>query len=82
MVEEKRVVAEEQGGFRRGKGCRDQVITLMLLGQMKARFSKGMFATLLTCERHMTGWIGKAMCLQDSGLGGRILSFLQVSTDP
>ena len=47
LVEEKRLVAEEQGGFRRGRGCRDQVITLMLLWQMKARFRKGMLATFI-----------------------------------
>ena len=47
LVEEKRLVAEEQGDFRRGRGCRDQVITLMLLGQMKAHFRKGMLATFI-----------------------------------
>ena len=34
VVGEKNLVAEEQGGFRRGRGCRDQLLTLMLLGQM------------------------------------------------
>ena len=47
VVEEKGLVAEEQGGFRRGRGCRDQVLTLMLLGQIKARSRRGMFATLI-----------------------------------
>ena len=37
VVEERKSLAEEQGGFRKGRGCRDQVLTLMLLGQMKAR---------------------------------------------
>ena len=27
MVEEKQLVAEEQGGFRKGRGCRDQLMT-------------------------------------------------------
>ena len=36
MVEEKQLVAEEQGGFRKGQGCRDQLMTLVLLGQLKA----------------------------------------------
>ena len=35
IVEGKHVLAEEQGGFRRGRGCRDQILTLTLLGQMK-----------------------------------------------
>ena len=43
VVEENGLVAEEQG-FRRGRGCRDQVLTLMLLGQIKAHSRRGMFA--------------------------------------
>ena len=31
-------------GFRRGRRCRDQLLTLMLLGQMKAISKRGMFA--------------------------------------
>ena len=37
VVEERGLVAEEQGGFTRGRGCRDQVLTLLLLGQVKAQ---------------------------------------------
>ncbi len=44
VVEQRQLLAEEQGGFRKGRGCRDQVLTLMLLGQMKAVAKKGMFA--------------------------------------
>ena len=44
MVGERNLVAEEQGGFRRGRGCRDQLLTLMLLGQIKAMMRRGMFA--------------------------------------
>ena len=40
MVEEKNLVAEEQGGFRRGREFRDQLLTLVLLGQIK-RCQKG-----------------------------------------
>ena len=78
VVEEKRLVAEEQAVFRRGRGCRDQVITLMLLGQMKARFGKGMFATFIDFRKAYDRVDRKKLwqCLQDSGFGGRILSFL------
>ena len=34
VVEERKLVAEEQGGFRKGMGCRDQILylrNLMLL---------------------------------------------------
>ena len=47
VVEERGLVAEEQGGFRRGRGCRDQVLTLMLLGQVKMQSRRGMFATFV-----------------------------------
>ena len=30
VVVEKNLVAEEQGGFRKGRGCRDQLLTLVL----------------------------------------------------
>ena len=36
VVEERQLLAEEQGGLRKGSGCRDQVLTLMLLGHVKA----------------------------------------------
>ena len=80
LMEEKRLVAE-QGGFRRGRVCRDQVITLMLLGQMKARFRKGMFATFIDFRKAYDRVDRNKLwqCLQDSGFGGRILSFLQAA---
>ena len=80
MIEEKRLVAE-QVGFRRGRVCRDQVITLMLLGQMKARFRKGMFATF---GRHMTGWTGTnygSVC-RTVGLVVEFSPFCRRPTDP
>ena len=76
VVEEKRLVAEEQGGFRRGRGCRDQVITLMLLGQMKARFRKGMFATFIDFRKAYDRVDRKKLwqCLQDSGFGSLLFA--------
>ena len=41
MVEEKQLMAEKQGDFRKGRGCRDQLMTLVLLGQLKAVSGKG-----------------------------------------
>ena len=36
------LIAEEQGDFRRGRGCRNQILTLLLLGQVKvAAVKKG-----------------------------------------
>ena len=36
VVEQRQLLAEEQGGLRKGEVCIGQVLTLMLLGQMKA----------------------------------------------
>ena len=35
VVEEFNLVVEEQGSFRIGRGCRDQIVSLILLGQTK-----------------------------------------------
>ena len=43
MVEEYNVVVEEQGGFRKGRGCRDQIVLWMLLGQTKLATQEGGF---------------------------------------
>ena len=51
VVEEKKLVAEEQGGFTKGRECRDQsdqILTLMLVGQVQTAMKKsGMMAALL-----------------------------------
>ena len=46
-----KAVAEEQGGFRKGRGCRDQLMTLVLLGQMKAVTRRGMFASFIDLRK-------------------------------
>ena len=33
VAEEERLIVEEQGGFRKQRGCREQVLMLVLLGQ-------------------------------------------------
>ena len=33
MAEEKGLIVEEQGGFRKKRWCRDQLLSLVLLGQ-------------------------------------------------
>ena len=43
MVEEKQLLAEKQGDFRKGRGCRYQLMALVLLGQLKAAPGKGAF---------------------------------------
>ena len=46
-------------GFRRGKGCRDQLLTLMLLGQIKAMLKRGMFAGLIDFRKAYIEWTGR-----------------------
>ena len=47
MIEEYNLVVEEQGGFRKGRDCRDQIILLMLLGQTKLATLEGGFLAAL-----------------------------------
>ena len=49
MAEEKGLIAEEQGGFRRNRECRDQILSLVLLGQAEmVKRNDGMLVAFLT----------------------------------
>ena len=52
-MEEKQLLAEEQGGFRRSgrMGCRDQILSLALLGQTKITKRKGMLAAFIDLKK-------------------------------
>ena len=81
MVEQRQLLAEEQGGFRKGRGCRDQVLTLMLLGQMKAVAKKGMLAAFIdfkkVYDRVDRGKLWQ--CVESMGFGGWVIAFLWTS---
>ena len=81
VFEERKLVAEEQGGFRKGRGCRDQLMTLVLLGQVKAVTKTGMLASFIdfkkAYDRVDRGKLWR--CLEGMGLGGCPLSFLKGS---
>ena len=51
MVGVKNLVAEEQGGFWKGRGCRDQLLTLVLLGQVKAVAKRAMLAGFIDFKK-------------------------------
>ena len=52
VAEVKGLVSEEQCGFRKGRRCRDQLLTLMLLGKMKMTAKKrGMFGALIDLKK-------------------------------
>ena len=79
VVEERKLVAEEQGKFRKGRGCRDQLMTLVLLGQVKAVTKTGMFASFIdfkkAYDRVDRGKLCR--CLEGMGLGDRLSAFLK-----
>ena len=79
MVGERNLVAEEQGGFRRGRGCRDQLLTLMLLGQIKAMSKRGMFAGFIDFRKAYDRVDREKLwgCLERMGLGGCVSAFLK-----
>ena len=80
VVGERNLVAEEQGGFRRGRGCRDQLLTLMLLGQIKAMSKRGMFAGFINFRKAYDRVDREKLwgCLERMGLGGCVSAFLKV----
>ena len=52
VVEGVQLLAEEQGGFRKGRGCRDQIVTLILLGQIKMMTKKrGIFTAFIDFKK-------------------------------
>ena len=77
---DQRINAEEQGGFRKMRGCRDQVLSLVLLGQMEMlKTSSGIMMTAFidfskVYDRIDRGKLWK--CLQSMGVNGKFLSFL------
>ena len=81
VVEEKQLLAEEQGGFRKGRGCRDQVLTLTLLGQIKAMSRRGMFAAFIdfrkAYDRVDRGKLWQ--CLEVMGFSGRVSGFIRAA---
>ena len=80
FLEAKELLADEQGGFHRGRGCRDQILSLLLIGQsMVAKKSSGMVAAFIDFRKaydrvdRMKLWD----CLGQYGIGGHFLMFLK-----
>ena len=80
FLEAKEILADEQGGFRMGRGCRDQILSLVLIGQsMVAKKSSGMVAAFIDFRKaynrvdRMKLWD----CLGQHGIGGHFLMFLK-----
>ena len=77
VVRERNLVAEEQGGFRKGRGCRDQLLTLLLLVQVKAVAKRGMLAGFIDFKKAYDRVDrGKLWgCLEKMGIIGRVTAF-------
>ena len=82
IAEEDGLIVDEQGGFRKLRGCRDQILSLILLAQtrMSGR-DNGMFATFVDFRKAYDRvnreklWV----CLKNAGVRGRMLEFLLTS---
>ena len=80
VAEGEGLIAEEQGGFRKQRGCRDQVLTLVLLGQTEvAKAAKGMLVAFIDFSKayDMVDQGKMWGCLEQLGVNGKFLSFLK-----
>ena len=79
MVEEYNLVVEEQGGFRRGGGCRDQIVSLILLGQTKVALQDGFLAAFIDFSKTYDRVCSEKLreCLKGYGVRGKFLAMLQ-----
>ena len=74
VVEERKLLAEEQVGFRKGGGCRDQILTLMLVGQMQMAMRKRTMMVAFTDLNKVydtVDWKKLLDCLEHVELRGR-----------
>ena len=79
VVGEKNLVAEEQGGFRKGRGCREQLLTLVLLGQVKAVAKRGMLAGFIDFKKAYNKVSQRKLwcCLEEMEIRHEVLDFLK-----
>ena len=80
IAEEKGLIAEEQGGFRKERGCRDQLLSLVLLGQTEVvRKPDGMLVAFIDFAKAYDKVNREKLwsCLQSVGVKGRCLQFIQ-----
>ena len=80
FLEAKEILANEQGGFRRSRNCRDQILSLLMTGQsMVTKTSSGMIAAFIDFRKaydrvdRMKLWD----CLGQYAIGGHFPAFLK-----
>ena len=80
VAEEEGLIADEQGGFRKQRGCRDQVLSLVLLGQMEMlKKSQGMMIAFIDFSKAYDKVDRDKLwkCLEKLGVNSKFLWFLQ-----
>ena len=78
--EEKGLIAEEQGGFRKGRGCRDQLLSLVLLGQTELIRKPDSIPVAFIDFTKAYDKVNREKlwsCLQSVGMKGGCLQFIQ-----
>ena len=53
------LIDDDQGGFRAGRGCIDQIFTLKQIGEKAREKKHSVCGVLWTWRRHMIGSIGR-----------------------
>ncbi len=80
MVEDYNLVVEEQGGFKKGRGSKNQIVLLMLLGQTELAMQEGGFlAAFIDFSKAYDRVCMKKLweCLRGYGVSGKFLVMLQ-----
>lgn len=80
VMEQEGLLVEEQGGFRKHKGCRDQVLLLVLIAQNQISKSKDDMLTAFIDFRKVYDTVVREKlweCLEELGMKGRCLCFVK-----
>ena len=80
LAEAEGLIADKQAGFRKNMGCRDQLLTLVLLGQLEiSKNPQGMMVAFLDFSKAYDRVDREKLwtCLQDLGIIGTFLKFLK-----
>ena len=80
FLETEGTLVDEQGGFRSGRSCRDQILSLLLIGQsMLSKKSDGMLTAFIDFKKAYDRVNRKKLwgCLDGYGVYGRFLTFLK-----
>ena len=74
------MLVDKQGGYRSGSSCRDQILSLLLIGQsVLARKPSGMLTAFIDLKKAYDRVNRKKLwsCLEGYGVNGCFLAFLK-----